>query len=79
MTKNIVGHRIKIARTLHNPPLSQSDLLARVQLLDLPISQPTLSKIERGDRPVTDNEILIFAKALKVEILWLLGESKTLV
>lgn len=79
MTKNIAGHRIKIARTLHKPPISQADLLTRVQLLGLSISQPTLSKIERGGRPLTDTELLVFAKALDVDILWLLQLTEILV
>jgi len=79
MAKNIVGQRIKIARALHRPPLSQSNLLARVQILELLKSQPTLSKIESEERPVMDSELVVFAKALNVDILWLLGEKEMII
>jgi hypothetical protein len=34
-----------------------------------------LSKIETGHRPVTDIEAAGFAKALKVSVAWLYGET----
>lgn len=60
-----------------NPPISQADLLARLQLNGMMISQATLSKIETGERAVTDMELVEIAKALGVDILWLLGETET--
>jgi transcriptional regulator with XRE-family HTH domain len=39
------------------------------------IDQSTLSKIENGQRPVTDLEVAALAKALKVSAAWLLGEK----
>ncbi len=70
--RNIVGMRIRQARKAAKPPITQSDLIARVQLLDMNIDQSGLSKIENGQRPVSDIEILALAKALKVSVSWLL-------
>ena len=74
MSKNLIGQRIKIARAMMNPPISQADLLARLQLNEMQISQATLSKIETGTRAVSDKELVEIAKALDVDILWLLGK-----
>jgi len=70
--RNIVGMPIRQARKAAKHPITQSDLIARVQLLDMNIDQSGLSKIENGQRPVSDMEILALAKALKVSISWLL-------
>ncbi len=70
--RNIVGIRVRQARKAARPPITQSDLLARLQLLDMNIDQSGLSKIENGQRPVSDMEVLALAKALKVAVSWLL-------
>lgn len=70
--RNIVGIRVRQARKAAKPPVTQSDLIARLQLLDMNIDQSGLSKIENGQRPVTDIEIVALAKALKVTEGWLL-------
>lgn len=74
MSANIVGRRIRIARAMKNPPMSQQELLAKLQTEGIDISQSTLSKIESGDRYVKDTELKAIAKALKVSILWLMDE-----
>ena len=70
--RNIVGIRVRQARKAAKPPITQSDLIARLQLLDMNIDQSGLSKIENGQRPVSDMEVLAFARALKVSVSWLL-------
>jgi len=70
--RNIVGIRVRQARKAAKPPITQSDLIARLQLLDMNIDQSGLSKIENGQRPVSDTEVLALAKALKVSVSWLL-------
>ncbi len=70
--RNIVGIRVRQARKAANPPITQSDLIARLQLLDMNIDQSGLSKIENGQRPVSDIEIISLANALKVTEEWLL-------
>ena len=77
MGKNLIGHRMRIFRAIQNPPMSQMDLLARLNLNSLEISQSTLSKIENEERIVSDYELLAISKALNVDILWLLGEKET--
>ncbi len=63
-TRNIVGLRVKQARKMSNPPITQLDLLARLQVLGMKIEQPAISKIESGIRP------------LNVSVKWLLGEKE---
>jgi len=70
--KNIVGVRVREARKATKPLITQTDLIARLQVLDMVIDQPGLSKIENGQRPVTDIEVVALAKALKVTEEWLL-------
>ncbi len=67
-----MGIRVRQARKAAKPPITQSDLIARLQVLDMVIDQPGLSKIENGQRPVTDIEVVALAKALKVTEEWLL-------
>lgn len=76
MDANVVGHKMRIARAMKKPPMNQQELLAGLQTAGLDISQPTLSKIENGERYVTDIELKVIAKVLDVGILWLLGESE---
>jgi transcriptional regulator with XRE-family HTH domain len=73
--RNIVGKRVCQARKKATPPITQTDLIARLQLSGVMLDQSTLSKIENGQRPVTDIEIVALAKALKVSSAWLLGEN----
>jgi len=67
-----VGTRVRQARKATKPPITQTDLVARLQLLDISIDQPGLSKIEGGQRPVSDIEVVALAKVLKVSVAWLL-------
>ena len=75
MVKNIVGTRVQQARKNAEPPITQLDLEARLQVLGMKIDQSGLSKLESGKRPVSDTEVIALAKALKVSVEWLLGES----
>ena len=73
--KNISGDRIHQARTAMR--LSQSDLAARMQINGVFIEREAISKIETGDRFVTDYELMIFAKVLNVSVHWLIAQGKT--
>lgn len=75
MQRNVVGPRVRQARRLSTPRVSQVDLAARLQLQGLKIDQSAVSKIEQGHRPVLDLEVVALAKALKVSAAWLLGEA----
>jgi len=68
---NLIGTRVQLARKSAKPPVTQADLVARLQSMGMMIDQSTISKIENGQRPVTDKEIAALAKALKVSIGWL--------
>jgi hypothetical protein len=71
-SKNIIGNRVRQARKTADPMITQRDLIARLQVLGMMIDQSGLSKIENGQRPVSDKEVVILAKALKVTTSWLL-------
>ena len=73
---NISGHRIRVARNMHIPRLTQDDLVARMHTRhQLILSKNGISRIENGERYVTDVELLAFAEVLKVSTAWLLGET----
>ena len=68
MDRNQSGSRIRTARYLYSPALTQ----VRHGLV---LSKNTLSRIENGQRYVTDLELIAFADVLKVSVAWLLGET----
>lgn len=70
---SITGEKIRIARAMRIPKMEQQELLAKLQVEGLDISQSILSKIENGKRPVYDIELKTFAKVLDVSVDWLLG------
>lgn len=57
--------------------LSQLELAARMQVNGVTIEREAISKIETGDRFVTDYELMIFAKVLGVSVNWLLQLRQT--
>ena len=72
--KNISGDRIHQVRTAMR--LSQADLAARMQVNGVTIEREAISKIETGDRFVTDYELMVFAKVLNVSMEWLIGQDQ---
>jgi len=73
--KNISGDRIYQARTARR--LSQAALAARMQVNGVTIEREAISKIETGDRFVTDYELKIFAQVLGVNVAWLIDTAQT--
>lgn len=67
---NIVGGRVKQRRT--ELGMTQEILVAKLQTEGVDILQKSVSRIETGDRIVTDYEVLSLAKVLKVDVMWLL-------
>ena len=59
--QNLVGERVKEARSKAQPAITQEELSKR------------LSKIETGIRGVLDFELVALAKSLDVKVTWLLG------
>lgn len=71
--KNISGDRIHQSRTTQR--LSQADLAAKMQVNGVLIEREAISKIETGDRFVTDYELAVFAEVLGVSMEWLAGKE----
>ena len=71
---NIIGPQIKRLREQYN--MTQEELAAQCNLLGWNISRGTLAKIESQVRRVTDSEVALIAKVLKVDISALYEESE---
>ena len=71
---NVSGDRIHQARTAQR--ISQDALAAKMQVAGVGIGREAISRIETGDRFVTDYELVIFARVLGVTIEWLTGDMK---
>ncbi len=72
--KNLVGARVRRARRLLEPKVSQDDLSGRLARMGVTIDRTGISKVESYDRYVMDYEAAALAKALKVSVAWLYGE-----
>ena len=73
--KNYIGQRIRKARKEAKPQITQVELIARLEILGVFMNQASLSKVENGNRPVSDIEVKAFAEALKVPVSWLFEKS----
>ena len=56
--------------------LSQTDLAHLLQLQGVPAERDIISRMEMGDRLVTDYEVVTIAEVLDVPVLWLLGKER---
>ena len=74
--KNIISKRLKSARESKN--LSQSDLAATLQTMNVNIDQQMISKIEKNLRQVTDYEVAAICKCLDVSFEWITADFKHL-
>lgn len=72
---NICADRVRIGRALHKPPLTQSDLARKMQLMGMDITALMISRIENNQRHVCDAELRMLAKALGVTMDWLCGDG----
>lgn len=72
--KNICGDRIRLARL--GKRLSQTDLARMLQLQGVPAVRDIISRMEMGDRLVTDYEVVTIAEVLDVSVVWLLGKEE---
>ncbi len=68
---NITGKRIAEIRTSRG--LSQRKLAAKMQLIGFDVDHYFIRRVENGERFVTDIDLVIFARALQVEISDLLN------
>ena len=55
--------------------VTQKDLSARLEVQGLNIDQAMISRIEKGERPVMDYELIAIAKALKMKSVDLLTDD----
>lgn len=70
---NLIGARLRQARLAEKPKATLADVSARLEVLGVSLSISSIAKIEREERIVTDVQLVAFAEALKVSVLWLLG------
>ncbi len=66
--KNVVGPRIREARLRALAKVSQEGLAARLQAMGVELDRSAISRIESGERQVTDLEILPICQALDVPV-----------
>jgi hypothetical protein len=72
-SRNIIGKRVKEARTMHTPPLTQDQLSGKLAAEGVQLDRVAIAKIETGIRCAFDFEVRALAAALKVDANWLLG------
>jgi len=77
LRKNIVGERVAKGRQAFNPVLTQDALSGKVARLGIQLDRAAIAKIENDHRHVLDYELKAIAKALGVDVNWLLGNEKT--
>lgn len=70
-SQNLVGDRVKEAR--RKAQFTQDVLSQRLARLGVSIDRAGVAKIETGIRGVLDFELVALAKALGVQVTWLLG------
>ena len=75
MHNNICGQRVRQARLIKKPFLSQNNLAAKMQLDGFGVTSDAISRIELRKRHVTDLELVALAKILNVSTAWLLEET----
>ena len=74
--KNIVGRRVAEARGLLRPPITQDALSGKLARIGIQLDRAAVAKIENNHRHVLDFELKGLAKALDVEVNWLLGDRR---
>lgn len=76
MKGNVCGDKVRLGRAMHHPPLTQEELANKIQLTTgLEITKIIISRIEKGERHVIDQELRMIAKALNVSMDWLVGDA----
>jgi hypothetical protein len=75
-SRNIVGDRIREARTTGKTPLTQDQLAGRLAAKGVPLDRVAIAKVECGLRCVYDYEVGALAEVLRVDVAWLLGIGK---
>lgn len=71
--KNIIGKYIKKIR--EEQGLTQEQLAIRIEMAGWRVDRFVVSRIERGEREISDIEAQLIAKVLKVSVASLFGEE----
>lgn len=74
--RNIIGARVRQARLNRNPAVSQDDLAGKLAAQGILMDRTAVSRIENQSRYAMDYEAAAIARALKVSVAWLFGESR---
>ena len=73
---NLCAERVRLARALQNPPITQEELAQKIQLMGVEdMTKLIISRIEKNQRHVCDAELRVLAKALGVTMEWLVGDA----
>lgn len=72
---NICADRVRLARALQKPPITQDELARKMQFMGMDMTPLIISRIEKNQRHICDAELLMLSKALNVSMEWLCGES----
>lgn len=75
--RNLVGPRVREARRRLDPPITQAELAARLQVAGFNLDRAAVAKIESRYREVDDRELVALARALCISAGWLLGEDES--
>ena len=73
--RNIIGARVRQARLKRSPAVSQDDLAGKLAAQGVLLDRTAISRIENQSRYTMDYEVAAIARALKVSVAWLFGES----
>ena len=76
LRKNIVGERVAEGRQACRPVLTQDALSGKLARLGIQLDRAAIAKIENNHRHVLDYELKALAKALGVDVNWLLGDEE---
>lgn len=68
---NICGDKVRLARAMQKPPMTQEDLAREINLMGMDMTKLIISRIEKNQRHVCDAELKMLAKALGVTMEWL--------
>ncbi len=77
LQKNIVGARIRQARKAYPGGLTQDQLSGKLAALGVQLDRAGIAKVELGIRHVFDYEVVALARALKIDLKWLLSAEDT--
>ena len=76
LRKNIVGERVAEGRRGCKPVLTQDALSGKLARLGIQLDRAAIAKIENNHRHVFDYELKALAKAMGVDVNWLLGDEE---